>query len=213
MNSFNIKLSYFAAVPFATIALFLSSASGALYQTTSESVPSTTIYDINGKLHAYIGVLLIPNGTYTGSVLNAANLSNADLAGATLTGANLSDVNLSNVDLTDATLTSTNLNGADLTEVVLTGATLTATKFTDTILTGVITGSLLGAPLELPAQWNLIHGYLIGPGANLTNALLATANLAAANLTGVISGNITGTPALPPDWELLNGYLVGPVLI
>ena len=51
----------------------------------------------------------------------------------------------------------------------------------------------------------LANGYLIGPGANLSNADLTTANL-----VGVRSGGVTGTPALPTDWKLIGGFLIGP---
>ncbi len=46
--------------------------------------------------------------------------------------------------------------------------------------------------------------------ANLTGANLTGANLSNANLDGVVSGGITGTPALPSGFILSHGYLVGP---
>jgi len=39
---------------------------------------------------------------------------------------------------------------------------------------------------------------------------LGSINLSGANLTGVSSGGIVGTPAIPAGWILVDGYLVGP---
>lgn len=86
-------------------------------------------------------------------------------------------------------------------------------------LSGVTSGALKGVPI-LPANWNLVSGYLVGPNANLTNAQftdadlydsdLLDARLTGANLTAVVSGLVTGTPVLPGGWKLIDGYLVGP---
>jgi uncharacterized protein YjbI with pentapeptide repeats len=47
--------------------------------------------------------------------------------------------------------------------------------------------------------------------SNLTGANLSGAYLFDATLTGVISGDITGTPGeLPIGWQLINGALVEP---
>ena len=54
------------------------------------------------------------------------------------------------------------------------------------MLTGVQSGAVTGgspSPM-LPAKWMLLTGYLIGPGANLTNANLMHKNLTGADLTG-----------------------------
>ena len=82
-------------------------------------------------------------------------------------------------DLTGANLSNLDLNGVDL---------------SNAILTGVQSGGITGTPSHLPANWQLIDGYLIGPGANLigadltgkdlTDADLSSVNLAGANLTG-----------------------------
>ena len=81
-------------------------------------------------------------------------------------------------------------------------------------LVGVRSGGVTGTP-ALPTDWKLIGGFLIGPGANLSNATLSGfdltgTSLLGANLTGVRSGTISGTPALPADWRLMGGYLFGP---
>ena len=64
--------------------------------------------------------------------------------------------------LTDATV-----SGADLT-----GATL------ERRLGRIASGGLIGTPVNLPTNWELLDGYLIGPFAYLSNAGLTGANLA-----------------------------------
>ncbi len=161
------------------------------------------------------------NVDWSGCNLTGANLASASLSDANLGGANLTDANLTSTSLFDATLT-----GADIAGANLTGATLTE----------VISGSLSGSPAELPANWAVRAGYLIGPvanllhanlaganlsnldfaAANLTDADLQTANVSAANfpgalLTGVKSGGLTGSlPTLPGGWSYSAGYLIGP---
>ena len=58
-------------------------------------------------------------------------------------------------------------------------------------------------------------GYIVGPGANFSNADLtgvdlSGADLSGADLTGVKSGNITGTPTLSSGYQMISGYIVGP---
>jgi len=48
----------------------------------------------------------------------------------------------------------------------------------------VFSGGISDTPSALPTGWSLVDGYLIGPGADLANAILANANLAGANLSG-----------------------------
>lgn len=190
----------------------------------------------------------------TGASLAATNLGDADLFGATLTlvtsggingnpselpngwtltdgyligpeanltSANLDDANLADADLIDAYLSSANLANADLAAADLAGTDLSGTD-----LTGVSSGGITGTPSDLPPGWIVTDGYLIGPGADLTNANLTNADLASADLTnanlagadlsgtdltGVSSGGITGAPSsLPSGWVLTDGYLVGP---
>jgi hypothetical protein len=54
------------------------------------------------------------------------------------------------------------------------------------VLTGVQSGSITGKPASLPGwgEWQLLSGYLIGPGDNLSGAALAGADLAGADLVG-----------------------------
>ncbi|MCU1352238.1 MAG: hypothetical protein JWM05_1447 [Acidimicrobiales bacterium] len=155
-----------------------------------------------------------------------ANLTGADLAGANLTSVNLTAANLTGANLTAANLTSANVNSATFTNANLTGTNLTGAN-----PAYARSGGIVGTPAALPASWRIVHGYLIGLGANLTGADLTGVNLTGANLSraglnttnlsgatltgvnlsGVRSYGILGTPAaLPTSWRLANGYLVGP---
>ena len=125
-------------------------------------------------------------------------------------------INLASVDLGTATIDGVNLSGANLTSANLSHVTLHNVKAV----------SIVGTPASLPKNWNLRHGYLIGPSADLSsinfgntdisNTNLQGANIAGssflnANLTGVKSGGLRGVPsALPEGWSVVDGYLVGP---
>ena len=124
-------------------------------------------------------------------------------------GANLTGADLSYVDLSD-----TFLNGANLTNVNLSYATLTGSgaDLTGTTLTGVQSGSINSSQLILPPGWQLVVGYIIGPGANLTGANLmdvdlTNADLTGADLTGAILTGATGaahynsTTTLPAGFD------------
>ena len=169
------------------------------------------------------GFLIGPSVQLSGEDLTGLDLADMDLTGAILTYANLDQATLTATNLSGANLTGATLTGANLT-----GATLAGADLEGATLTSVQSGGITGTPSHLPANWQLIDGYLVGPGANLTsanlrNADLTNTNLAGADLTGatlfgVHSGGITGTPhALPTagpygnaQWQLIDGYLIGP---
>lgn len=155
--------------------------------------------------------------------LQGADLANADLAGAVVQHSNLDVASLSGSDLTGTTLYYVGFTGADLSGADLTGATLTEVK----------SGGVTGSPsTQLPSDWTLLGGYLMGPTVDLAGADLAGLDLAGVDLqgatlvgatvtntalakvtsiTGAWSGGLTGTPAsLPPDTIIAGGYLIGP---
>ena len=68
------------------------------------------------------------NVTFTGAVLEWAELDKTILDGANLTGANLTGANLTKASLTDANLTDANLTDANLTDADLSGANPEAAK-------------------------------------------------------------------------------------
>jgi uncharacterized protein YjbI with pentapeptide repeats len=160
----------------------------------------------------------LTNATLTGADLKFAKLYTADLADADLSSASLDDALVTDADMTGANLSNVsfpagylegdNLTGANLSSadlgtpnvagLTLTGADLNGTAFVfNGILTGVVSGGITGVPASLPREpsnWLLANGYLLGPGAVLTNADLAGLDLpgvalGSADLTGV---NLTG---------------------
>lgn len=146
---------------------------------------------------------------HVGANFEGCNLVGRDFAGANLTGADFFRADLQNADIRGALLNGANLHRADIEGALLYGATMN----------GVVSGSLRGIPI-LPPNWDMVDGYLVGPGANLTGAQFTDANLfdvdlantqlTGADLTSVVSGLVIGTPILPRAWRLINGYLVGP---
>jgi uncharacterized protein YjbI with pentapeptide repeats len=104
--------------------------------------------------------------------LSGVDLAHANLSGASLRLANLKGANLTDANLTGANLTSTRLNGANLTGAILTRA----------ILFDASSGEITGPPAALPPYWTFLHGYLIGPGADLEYTNLTGIDLANAPL-------------------------------
>jgi uncharacterized protein YjbI with pentapeptide repeats len=107
--------------------------------------------------------------------LTDANLSGAELSGANLDYAIMTGADLSGASLTDATLYAAIFKSANLSSADFTGATMTM------VSSGLVTAS--PAP-TLPADWQLIGSYLVGPQADLDYAELGDANLSSADLAG-----------------------------
>ena len=129
------------------------------------------------------GYLVGPGANLTGADLSGANLTNANLKRAALDGANLTTANLTNANLTNANLTGANLSDANLSNAFLSDANLSNAILYDANLSN----------------------------ANMSNVNLSGASLLTTQLTGVVSGGITGNlSAKSPAWALVNGYLVGP---
>jgi uncharacterized protein YjbI with pentapeptide repeats len=187
-----------------------------------------------------LSVSNLSNTDLTGANLSDANLMGSDLTDANLSDANLTGVisggiigtpsalppgwvltkgylagpgsNLSYDNLTGADLAGANLTDAYLVGSTLTDANLSSTDLTGANLTGVWSGGITGTPSSLPSEWSLTNGYLIGPGAllydadlasaNLTGADLAYATLDFANLTdaNLTGANLTGTYLAGVTW-------------
>ena len=126
------------------------------------------------------GTVVDPILDTSGNVLdyNGPNLkADAKLSDADLTNADLTNADLSGANLTGAHLIGTTLTGATLTNATLTNATLSGATLTDATLTNVKSGGITGdGSTTLPTAWQLIDGYLIGPGADLTGAFLTGNN-------------------------------------
>jgi uncharacterized protein YjbI with pentapeptide repeats len=168
---------------------------------------------------------------FEGANLTGANLTNSDLEGAFLFEANLTNANFSGANLTGADTIGAILTGADFSSSILTNVTSDNDVGTPASLPSnfeVVSGYLVGPSANLSIS-NLTGADLSGAdlmntnlssaglddanltGANLTGANLSGAYLFGATLTGVISGDIVGTPGeLPIGWQLINGTLVGP---
>ena len=147
--------------------------------------------NVKGKGSPSAALKIQPSTTQNCSFFGPyANLQSCDLAGAGVPAdADLSNANLTNANLNGVNLTGANLTDANLTDADLNGVNLTGANLTNTVLTGVESGSVTGTPAVLPTNWQLVDGYLVGPGANLTNAVLVGANLTSADLA---SANFTG---------------------
>ncbi len=177
----------------------------------------------------------------SGTDWSGCNLTGAFLYDTPMTDMNLSDANLTNATLTFDNMTSTNLtdatlSGANMTGVNLTGATIAGAIMATATITNIETFNTVGAPASLPASWEDIDSFILGPTADVQYALLTDADLAGldlddanlgdatltganlsgtdlatANIDGVISGDVTDTsaPSLPSGWQLTDGYLIG----
>jgi uncharacterized protein YjbI with pentapeptide repeats len=139
--------------------------------------------------------------------LDDANLDGANLTNAILTQAVLSNVKLENADLAGADLEAANLDGAIVTEANLTGADLSRINFSAGSLE---VDNLSGANLSFADLGTPNVAGLTLTGANIQGLLMAFNG----DLSGVVSGGVTGIPAnLPNDparWLLVDGYLLGP---
>jgi len=127
-----------------------------------------------------------PFAVLTGCNFDGLDLSNARLGNADLAGASFVDTNLGFAHLTNAQLPGADLRGAVLTHAVLAHVKMERSDVAGAYLDGdlfrVVTGGLVGRPAQLPKNWRLVDGYLIGPTAKLINAKLARADLAGARL-------------------------------
>lgn len=88
-------------------------------------------------------------------------------------GAHLAFCDLTGVDLSGADLTGADLRGAILTDTLLTDTNLTGAQLGE----GIRSGGIAGRPSALPPGWRLASGYLAGPEADLTDAVISGADL------------------------------------
>ena len=179
------------------------------------------------------------NGYLVGSGVNlqqtdfsGLSLQGANFAGADLTGANFNGSNLAGASFRGANLSTATFNGANATNVVFSGANLSGTSFSQAVLAGVSSVGTTGVPINLPAGWSFVAGYLVGAGAklngatlnganlsgqamsgaDLTNAVLTAADLTGANLSGAIFGGANFTGANLTGANLSNA-VTGPCIV
>jgi len=175
------------------------------------------------KLNGYADKLV--DADLTGDYLEGADFSGSNLSGVSASlihgtpsalpegwkqfgdiligpGANLSNLSLAGLDLRRMDLTGVNLNSTNLEGTQMDFAT----KLTD-----VKQGNIFGTPASFPDNTKMINGYLVGPGVNLANANLGTADFTGVSLNGVSSGGVTGSFVhLPSNFSFIKGYFVGP---
>ena len=117
-------------------------------------------------------------------------------------GANLEFANLTNVDLRSVDLFNVNLTGAFAT---------TGFRFSGRMPQGlaVAGGRLVGPGADLS---NARLGSADFSGVNLTGATLSSVDLSQAKMTGSMGAKIVsdGRERLPKDWRILRGILLGP---
>jgi uncharacterized protein YjbI with pentapeptide repeats len=130
------------------------------------------------------GYLVGPGDDFSGvdfpALASQPNLTGWNLAGSTFAGANLTGVDLDSTNLSNVQFANANLTNADLYEDNLAGDNLQGAILTGSDLAIVESGDITGTPADLPENWWLLDGYLLGP-----DAALISANLAGLNLTGV----------------------------
>ena len=166
---------------------------------------------------------------FEGADLAAADLSFADLSYAYVSDAKLVGADLSSADLTSAVLSGTDLTGSiwrsadargvDLTGADLSQADLSEANLEDATLAGVLSGGVFGTPAALPEAWQLLGGYLMGPGVDLsgrdlsgmdlTGVNLTDADLSGADLTGVIMDGAMLTRGDLSGADLSGAFLSG----
>ena len=136
----------------------------------------------------------ITQGSLANSDLSNADLSNVVIAGLDLTGANLANANLTSAGIASANLTTALLNSANLTNAVLNAVNVTGTSVQAATLSGIRSRSLTGQPATLPSGWQVVSGFLAGPGADLVSSDFIGADLAGADLAGadMASATLTG---------------------
>ena len=93
--------------------------------------------------------------------------------GANLSGCDLRGLNLAGIDLTGADLRNANLSHANVSGTIL----------ANTQLSGLRSGAVVGVPSSLPMHWFVLSGYLLGPYANASGAILRNATITGKTLT------------------------------
>ena len=158
-----------------------------------------------------------PNANFAGSNLEGANLSNAMLPEANFTATNLKGANLTSAFLSNADLTGSNLDGADLSGALLTEGNLSNANFNNAILlgadlsnanlsqtdllnaqlVGIAAGGNTGNPINIPVEFRMLQGNLIGPGVQIYEP----ADLSGLDLSGM---DLSGSYFERPDFSGAN---------
>jgi len=155
---------------------------------------------------------ILANGFILGQNLDlrGAILQNQNLNGVNLSNSNLSGANLNGSTLTSSTtLTNTNLSTASLQSVNLSGANLSSVNVSGTSFFGAnLSSATLGSSTTVSNSTSFANANFFGATINGLNLAV----VGSSNLSGLMSGSISGTPSLPSGWWTTpgGGYLVGP---
>lgn len=127
------------------------------------------------------------------------------------------------MDLSDANLTDATLSNDFLSSTNFSGATLTGTDLSGSVLQFSQSGGISGTPAALPANWEVIGGYLIGPEDFLQNGTLTDLDLSGLDLFGTNfnGADLTGTNltdatlqnAVLTNTNLTNANLTGDTIL
>lgn len=142
------------------------------------------------------GFLIGPKANLNSQNMTNVNFTGTNLAGAILAFANLTNANLSGVDLRETVIEGVNLSGANIDQANLTGVSLNQ----------IIAPNVIGQPIGLDPNWQYLHGYLIGPGANLSSVRFQNLDLTKAKLQGVnfIYADLSGSDLTGVDLTGVN---------
>ena len=145
------------------------------------------------------GYIIGPDVDLTGIDLSGANL------GTSIQGPyfDLSGTNLNNADLSNANLRYARLSGANLQN-----ADLTNTDFSYTTLSRVTSGNIIGSPTALPDGYVIRNGYILGSRVELINANLSGEDLTDIDLTyaDLTGADLTGANLAGADLRYAEIY-------
>jgi len=146
-------------------------------------------------------------------LLETVNLGGLDLRGADLSSAHFYDVDFTGTDFRNA-----NLSNAIFSDVTLTGVCLQESRLSQTEFLCVKSGGIDGVPRDLPKDYQVINGYLIGPYMDLRGAKLMGVDMAETCLTGtnLSQANLEGAylrSAILYDSDLSQACLRGANLV
>lgn len=178
--------------------------------------------DFSGQRLAYASFQSsnLTGANFSNTMLNSARFDGANLAGAIFNGASLQGTVMSNVKAEGASFeqagaVNTNFNFANLTKASFNLADIRGATFSGATLNQTRFGYVARPPGSLPGGWTYLAGFIFGPTAdlswaNLDGIDLGNRDLSKANLQGVKSLNLRGSPILPAGWILVGGMLIGP---
>lgn len=114
----------------------------------------------------------LSNTKFVSAALSKCNFSGADVSGAVFAGANLEYTVFACTTFSDSTSFKKYMDGQ-------------TARSKSAVLNGVMSGSIIDSSNavfayststvstdNLPSNWKIVNGYLVGPGANLINAVL-----------------------------------------